>query len=197
MGNHNGRQRRSSKRPSRENLTPSNEKLSSSCAAAVQETSGSEAAISRPTLTDQEKCLLQKTWRTLESDPISVGIITFSKFFEAKPEALEMFNAFRELDPKNMEKSQEMKQHAARVMGFVNKVIARLDDDQKYLKLMEELGQRHGTYGALPELVELMGDQFISVIQPSLEDAGTWNSETDQAWRKLFEIITTFVPDAN
>ena len=39
----------------------------------------SEATPEEPTLTEEDKSYLKVTWKTLESDPTTVGIITFSQ----------------------------------------------------------------------------------------------------------------------
>ncbi|XP_043193351.1 uncharacterized protein LOC122365837 [Amphibalanus amphitrite] len=74
-------------------------------------------------------------------------------------------------------------------MGFVNKIISRLDSEDKYGPMMKELGCRHVSYGAKPQYVDMMGEQFISVIRPSLIEANQWNEGTEAAWRKLFQVI--------
>ena len=42
-----------------------------------------------------------------------------------------------------------------RVMGFVNKIISRLDSEEKYGPMMMELGIRHVSYGAKPQYVDV------------------------------------------
>ncbi|KAF0304115.1 hypothetical protein FJT64_023997 [Amphibalanus amphitrite] len=54
-------------------------------------------------------------------------------------------------------------------MGFVNKIICRLDSEDKYGPLMTELGCRHVAYGAKP--------QYIDVISHSMK-VGLQNSRT-------------------
>ena len=40
-------------------------------------------------------------------------------------------------------------------MGFVNKVITRLDSEEKYGALMMDLGCRHLSYGAKPQYIDV------------------------------------------
>ena len=40
-------------------------------------------------------------------------------------------------------------------MGFVNKIISRLDSEEKYGPMMKELGIRHVSYGAKPQYVDV------------------------------------------
>ena len=42
-----------------------------------------------------------------------------------------------------------------RVMGFVNKIISRLDSEEKYEALMMDLGARHVSYGAKPQYIDV------------------------------------------
>ncbi|XP_037084384.1 neuroglobin-like [Pollicipes pollicipes] len=143
-----------------------------------------------PRLTAEDKQYLRETWSTLEADPTTVGIITFSQLFEANPSMKDVFETFRKIEVEDVKTSQELKQHAARVMGFVNKVISRLDSEDKYGCLMTELGCRHLSYGAKPEYIDMMGQQFIMVIRPSLVEANQWGDGAEQAWLKLFQVIS-------
>ncbi|XP_043197540.1 uncharacterized protein LOC122368016 [Amphibalanus amphitrite] len=102
----------------------------------------------------------------------------------------DVFEAFRQIEMEDVKASQELKQHAARVMGFVNKVILRLDSEEKYGPLMTDLGCRHLSYGAKPQYIDLMGQQFIMVIRPSLVEAEQWSDGAEMAWRKLFQVIS-------
>ena len=40
-------------------------------------------------------------------------------------------------------------------MGFVNKIISRLESEDKYEALMTELGCRHLSYGARPQYIDV------------------------------------------
>lgn len=42
-----------------------------------------------------------------------------------------------------------------RVMGFVQKVVARLDEKEKLDKLLEELGKAHFYYGAPKKYIDV------------------------------------------
>ncbi|XP_043198667.1 uncharacterized protein LOC122368609 [Amphibalanus amphitrite] len=101
-----------------------------------------------------------------------------------------VFEGFRQIEMEDIRASQELRQHAARVMGFVNKIICRLDSEDKYGPLMTELGCRHVAYGAKPQYIDLMGEQFIMVIRPSLVAADQWSDGAEAAWRRLFQVIS-------
>ncbi|XP_043208556.1 globin-like [Amphibalanus amphitrite] len=142
-----------------------------------------------PPLTGDDKRLLQRTWKALEADPTTVGVIMFTRLFEAHPEMQGNFKSFRDLDLEDLKMSQELRQHSSRVMGFVNKLISRLGTDEQLDTLTLQLCQRHLDYGALPQHMTIIGDQFVSVLRSTLENEGSWDDETEKAWQKLFRIL--------
>ncbi|RWS04741.1 cytoglobin-2-like protein, partial [Dinothrombium tinctorium] len=120
--------------------------------------------------------------------------------FETHPEVQEVFMPFREVDPSDLKFSKELRAHALRVMGIVQKVVARIRDAEKCEQLLQELGKKHVSYGAKVNYVDLVGPQFIYAIKPSLESK--WNEEVEVAWHLLFKFIafhmkTSMIENAN
>ncbi|XP_034648614.1 hemoglobin-2-like [Trachemys scripta elegans] len=75
-----------------------------------------------------------------------------------------------------------------RVMSFIEKSVARLDQEDKLEQLAFELGRSHYRYNAPPKYYEYVGIQFISTVQPILKER--WTPEVEEAWQSLFRYLT-------
>ncbi|XP_025425683.1 neuroglobin-1-like isoform X1 [Sipha flava] len=135
-------------------------------------------------LTMRQKELLTETWKLLEEDIAKVGVITFVSLFETHPDVQQSFMPFKGVDLEDLKHSRQLRDHALRVMAFVQKAVARLYEPDKLETLLRDLGKKHYHYGAKQKYVDLIGPQFILAIQPSLVDQ--WSQETHSAWTALF-----------
>ncbi|XP_013782719.2 cytoglobin-2-like [Limulus polyphemus] len=141
----------------------------------------------RPTLTRNQRAILTNTSKLLVENISRVGVITFMNLFETHPDVQEVFMPFKGLSGNDLRYSRELRAHAFRVMGVVQKVITRLNEEEKLDQLLTDLGKKHARYGAKPQYIDLIGPQFVHAIKPSLEDH--WTTEMEEAWCQLFRYI--------
>ncbi|XP_034241848.1 neuroglobin-like [Thrips palmi] len=137
-----------------------------------------------PDLTDHEKELLTTSWKEIENNVAQVGVITFISLFETHPDVQEVFMPFNGIELEDLKHSKQLRAHALRVMAFVQKAVARLNEPEKLQTLVRDLGRKHVGYGAKRRYVDLIGPQFIQAIKPSLEPQ--WSDEMHEAWSRLF-----------
>ncbi|GFO30113.1 neuroglobin-1 [Plakobranchus ocellatus] len=88
----------------------------------------------------------------------------------------------------------QLKSHALRVMGTVDKCINRFHDPAKVKEMLHELGARHVMYNAKVDYMDLIGPQFIWAIEPVLGD--NWTPDVEQAWSDLFKFISYIMKGA-
>lgn len=60
--------------------------------------------------------------------------------------------------------SAVLRSHVMRVMGAVEKVVARLDSEEKLVTLLQELGQRHLVYNVRPEFLDVSACFQLSAL---------------------------------
>ncbi|XP_078287081.1 x globin [Rhinoraja longicauda] len=109
------------------------------------------------------------------------------RLFETHPECNDVFFMFRDIDDLKM--SKELQSHGLRVMSFIEKSVARLDQEEKLEQLAFDLGYSHCRYNAPPKYYPYVGVQFIAVVKPILKDQ--WTAEVEQAWECLFDYLTS------
>ncbi|XP_071040529.1 globin C, coelomic-like isoform X2 [Parasteatoda tepidariorum] len=137
-------------------------------------------------LTASQKQLIHETWKHLVDNISNVGVITFMNLFETHPDVQDVFMPFKGLTKEELRHSTELRAHGLRVMGFVQKVVARLDEPEKSEQLLRELGKNHVMYGAKIDYVDVR-PQFVFAVKPSMKDH--WSDDIEDAWIQLFKFM--------
>ncbi|XP_038641795.1 hemoglobin-2-like isoform X2 [Scyliorhinus canicula] len=125
-----------------------------------------------------------RSWQAGESGPgyLSLGCSDRSRLFETHPECKDVFFLFRDIDDlQQLRLSKELQSHGLRVMSFIEKSVARLEQEDKLEQLAFELGRSHCRYNAPPKYYEYVGVQFIAVVKPILKE--NWTPEVEEAWK--------------
>ncbi|XP_078796782.1 x globin isoform X2 [Oryzias latipes] len=78
-----------------------------------------------------------------------------------------------------------------RVMSFIEKSVARLDQPERLEALAVELGKSHYHYNAPPKYYNYVGAEFICAVQPILKEQ--WTTELEKAWQTLFQFVTALM----
>ena len=89
--------------------------------------------------------LTQESWtKVVEVGLEECGIIFFKHVFKIAPEALQLFS-FK--DEPDVYESNGFKKHAKNVMTHVGKAVEGLNDLEKLVPVLKNLGKRHVGYG--------------------------------------------------
>ncbi|KAJ3612988.1 hypothetical protein NHX12_019245 [Muraenolepis orangiensis] len=113
---------------------------------------GSAAAAGLPQLSDDQIQMIKASWKVIRDDIAKVGIIMFVRLFETHPECKDVFFLFRDVeDLERLRTSRELRAHGLRVMSFIEKSVARLDQLERLEALAVELGKSHYRYNAPPK----------------------------------------------
>ncbi|KAL7980714.1 hypothetical protein Chor_001868 [Crotalus horridus] len=150
-------------------------------------------------LSQAQKEWIRESWNVLHKNIARVGIIVFIGLFETHPECKDVFFLFRDVDDlQQLKMSKELQAHGLRtntcpkrallcslalprVMSFIEKSVARLDQEPKLEALAFQLGKNHFHYKAPPNYYEYIGIQFIQAVRPILKD--DWTLEVEKAWQ--------------
>ncbi|CAG5129487.1 unnamed protein product [Candidula unifasciata] len=119
---------------------------------------------------------------------------TVHRLFETHPEVQNVFVPFKGQSKESLRDSAQLKSHALRVMGTVEKCVTRFQEPEKISQMLHELGARHVMYNAKVDYIDLIGPQFIWAIEPVIGEH--WTAEVEQAWSDLFKYISYIMKDA-
>ncbi|XP_028994065.1 x globin isoform X2 [Betta splendens] len=114
------------------------------------------------------------------------------RLFETHPECKDVFFLFRDVeDLERLKTSRELRAHGLRVMSFIEKSVARLEQLERLEALALELGKGHFHYNAQPKYYSYVGAEFICAVRPILKEQ--WTPELEEAWKTLFQYVTTLM----
>ncbi|XP_028831497.1 x globin [Denticeps clupeoides] len=143
-------------------------------------------------LTEAQVGMIKESWKVIQEDIAKVGIIMFVRLFETHPECKDVFFLFRDVeDLERLRTSRELRAHGLRVMSFIEKTVARLDQLERLDLLALELGKSHYRYNAPPKYYGYVGTEFICAVQPILKEK--WMPELEEAWKALFQYVTNIM----
>ncbi|XP_033497789.1 x globin [Epinephelus lanceolatus] len=136
--------------------------------------------------------MIKESWKVIRDDIAKVGIIMFVRLFETHPECKDVFFLFRDVeDLERLRNSRELRAHGLRVMSFIEKSVARLDQLERLEALALELGKSHYHYNAPPKYFSYVGAEFICAVQPILKER--WTAELEEAWKTMFQYLTSLM----
>ncbi|XP_051941889.1 x globin isoform X2 [Hippocampus zosterae] len=115
--------------------------------------------------------MINESWKVIRDDIAKVGIIVFVRLFETHPECKDVFFLFRDVkDLERLRTSRELRAHGLRVMSFIEKSVARLDQLERLEALAEELGKSHYHYNAPPQYYSTMFQYVTRLMKKGYED---------------------------
>ena len=133
------------------------------------------------------------TFSTLLSIYLSIYLSTsISSIFEIAPQVHGMFRFARDFEPGSDElyQSERFMLHATGVISTVDTAVSLLAPDLDPLtEILNDLGQKHAQYGALPAHYAVVGRALIDTLQTVLGDRFT--SEIKTAWARIYDIVST------
>ncbi|XP_013867234.1 x globin [Austrofundulus limnaeus] len=136
--------------------------------------------------------MIKDSWKVIRDDIAKVGIIMFVRLFETHPECKDVFFLFRDVeDLERLRTNRELRAHGLRVMSFIEKSVARLDQPERLEALAMELGKSHYHYNAPPKYYSYVGAEFICAVQPILKER--WTAELEEAWKTMFQHVTSLM----
>ncbi|CAL8272247.1 unnamed protein product [Merluccius merluccius] len=154
--------------------------------------SDGDADAGPPHLSDLHIQMIKDSWKVIRDDIAKVGIIMFVRLFETHPECKDVFFLFRDVeDLERLRTSRELRAHGLRVMSFIEKSVARLDQLERLEALAIELGKSHYRYNAPPKYYSYVGAEFICAVQPILKEQ--WTPELEEAWKTMFLYVTSLM----
>ncbi|XP_007549261.1 x globin [Poecilia formosa] len=150
------------------------------------------AAAAAAHLSEEQVQMIKDSWKVIRDDIAKVGIIMFVRLFETHPECKDVFFLFRDVqDLERLRTNRELRAHGLRVMSFIEKSVARLDQPERLEALAVELGKSHYHYNAPPKYYNYVGAEFICAVQPILKER--WTTELEEAWKTMFQYVSSLM----
>lgn len=161
---------------------------------AISATSQNPIACSREeqpvALTEKQKMLIEKSWKTVEEDIglLKGGTILFMKVFEKRPGLVKMFKKFSEVPFDQLAENEDLQSHGYQVMETVSLAVSSLDDIEELIVVLRELGGAHGSYDLQQAHFDLVGECLLWTLGQGLGKEFT--SEVKEAWTTMYGLVS-------
>jgi NAD(P)H-flavin reductase/hemoglobin-like flavoprotein len=80
-----------------------------------------------------------------------------------------------------------------RLFAALGEVVARVDDLDSLVSILQQLGRDHRKFGALPAHYPAVGASLLATLEHFDED---WNDHLAQTWAAAYEVVATVMVDA-
>jgi hemoglobin-like flavoprotein len=118
--------------------------------------------------------LVQASWAKVVPIKEVAGKLFYDNLFEADPSLRPLFKG-------------DMEQQAAKLVLMINAAVNKLNDLGTLVPILQQLGQRHETYGVLPAHYATVGAALLKTLGQGL--GGEFTDEVEQAWTDVYGVM--------
>lgn len=125
-------------------------------------------------MTPEIKLLVQQSWLKRVPTADTAGQLFYANLFGADPSLKSLFKG-------------EMEQQAQKLTSMITAAVAKLDDLETLVPILQSLGRRHVGYGVKPVHYATVGAALLQTLEQALGDSFT--DATRQAWVTVYDVM--------
>jgi hemoglobin-like flavoprotein len=118
--------------------------------------------------------LVQASWAKVVPIKEVAGKLFYDNLFEADPSLRPLFKG-------------DMEQQAAKLTLMINAAVNKLTDLGTLSPILQQLGQRHETYGVQPAHYSIVGAALLKTLGQGL--GSDFTDEVEQAWTDVYGVM--------
>jgi hemoglobin-like flavoprotein len=126
-------------------------------------------------VTAEQRHLLRKSFRMIESQTHVAALIFYQRLFELDPSLRRLFHT-------------DIEEQAKKLMEMLGLALSMLEQRRAFEIELEGLGARHVTYGVLREHYATVGQAMLYMLARVLD--GEWTSAVRTAWTEFYGLIS-------
>ena len=126
-------------------------------------------------MTPQRQQLVRDSWRHIEPIAIPSAQFFYDKLFELDPTARPLFAR------------TDMAAQHQKVMDMLTQIVQAIDDPERFVTELAELGRRHAGYGAREADYASVGAALLWTLERGLGDGFT--PEVRDAWAEAYRMM--------
>jgi hemoglobin-like flavoprotein len=125
-------------------------------------------------ISQAQKELVQATFAKIEPIAEAAAELFYNKLFELDPALKPLFKG-------------SMKEQGKKLMATLKLAVKGLDDLDKLVPVVQDLGRRHKDYGVEPAHYATVAEALLWTLEQGLEEAFT--PEVKQTWTKVYTVL--------
>ncbi|XP_041469276.1 uncharacterized protein LOC121419053 isoform X3 [Lytechinus variegatus] len=139
-------------------------------------------------LTTEQKNLIKGSWRIVAPEKAKCGAVLFAKLVTDHPHIGRLFPfGGRNQSYQSLLMDDKLKAQGLLVMQTIGDAIRVLDNPDKLLPVLSELGKRHVSYGVTKSDFAPIGTALMNTLKESL--GNSFNDNTKNAWLIFWQLI--------
>ena len=129
-----------------------------------------------PTLTSRQKRLIKESFESVQEYSTALTKLFYGRLFELQPGVRSLFKT-------------NLEDQSRKLLDMIVIIVEALDDFDALRPRLVELGQKHVTYGALPEHYDVVRKSLLWALGRALEMG--FDAETKAAWNEMLGAVAT------
>jgi hemoglobin-like flavoprotein len=134
-----------------------------------------------PVMTPSQVRLVQATAGQVTAAAEPIARLAYDRLFSLHPELRSLFNG-------------GLAAQGQKLMATLALVTYHLDDPERFLPALRQLGRRHAGYGVQPEDYRRLGQALVWAAGRTLN--GTFTEEVQEAWLAAYDLLAGFMQAA-
>ncbi len=124
---------------------------------------------------------MQQSWQQVAPIADAAGRLFYKNLFIEDPALKPMFKG-------------DIDVQAKKLTTMISAAVSKLDDLDTLVPVLQDLGKRHGGYGAQPRHYDTVGVALIKTLEQGLGEAFT--PQTRQAWVAVYGVMSAVMIDS-
>ncbi|MEE8188163.1 MAG: globin domain-containing protein [Kiloniellales bacterium] len=133
-----------------------------------------EASKDEGPISEAQKKLVQESFAKVEPIAEAAAELFYNKLFELNPSLKSLFKT-------------DMKEQGRKLMATLKVAVKGLDNLEKLVPVVQDLGRRHAGYGVKPPHYTTVATALIWTLEQGLEEAFT--AEVKEAWTAVYGLL--------
>ncbi|MBC8058043.1 MAG: hemin receptor [Rhizobiales bacterium] len=125
--------------------------------------------------------LVRESFDLIEPIAPQAGAMFYANLFEADPSLQRLFKG-------------DMSEQGAKLMQMIAVAVARLDQPEVLMPVLENLGRRHAGYGVQDAHYDTVGAALLKTLYQGLGVA--YNAEVEEAWVEVYGALAATMKQA-
>lgn len=125
-------------------------------------------------MTKEQIQLVQESWSKVLPIAKQAGLLFYQNLFEAAPGIRHLFKP-------------DISEQANKLVTILGYVVSKLSHMEELLPQVQQLGERHNSYGTEPAHYEVVGQCLILTLKQGL--GAEWTPEIQNAWITAYNTL--------
>lgn len=129
----------------------------------------------------EQKLLVQESFAKITPISALAADLFYSRLFELDPSLKPLFKG-------------DMKEQGRKLMGMIRVAVDGLDDLDKLVPAVQDMGRRHATYGVENSHYDTVGESLLWTLEQGL--GGAFTPEVQEAWTVVYTLLSHTMKEA-